>query len=343
MDVGAFDTSSDEDDGLSSSSSEDEVQVASRSRRRKGSERAPKGRVAVQQLDGSKKFVRASAATAAVTPLNDDGWREVEIQYYLCASLNELAEGDKDPVLKLSDKALAFGEKEGAARTVHHICGGMSVTEYDSTFPATLQLDVDGIQTDPPVKRMTHEGSCGALTIRPKSTFSDPQGLQIASGNSQVADNSTFLKTYAGWNPDNVDNGITYAEDDDGEEQAFVKSGHPVISYFNEARRDAGEGALTDDDLLEGTKLYMASAGDTRKCLAALKKAMSSRLQIQDLYKVQFKLRRARGAIVGDSNQPEWNDATEVGDALSDKSREVALNQPNKRYLTVKYKYKNLG
>ena len=321
--------------------------MSSRSRRQRrpksNNNNASTGRVAVHSLDGTKKFVRASAATAAVAPIHDDGWREVEIQYYLSASLNELAGGDKDPVLKLADKARAFGEKDGN-RSQHHICGGMHVTEFDSTFPVTLNLDVDGIKTDSPVKRMTHEGSCADLMMRPKSTFSDPQGLQIASGNSQVADSSVFLKEYSGWNPDNVDNGITYAEDDDGEEQAFVKSGHPVISYFNEARRDAGEPALTDQDLLEGTKLYMASAGDTRKCLAALKKAMSSRLQIQDLYKVKFNLSRARGVVAEGKDHPEWNDVTEVGDTfVTDKAREVRMNQPNNLYVTVKYKYKNLG
>lgn len=349
LDLGAFDTSSDEDHDQSSSSSEDEVRVSSRNRRRSSrrtpdsNHEAPSGRVVSHNLDGTKKYVRASAAMAAAAPNNENPWKEVEVQYYLCASLNDLESGAKEAVLKLSDRAMAFGEKDGK-RSQNHICGGVHVTEIDSTFPASLQLDVDGMKTDSPIKRMTHEGSSGALTIRPKSSFSDVEGIQIVTGNSNVADKSAFLRDYANWNPDNVDNGITYAEDEDGDEQAFVKQGHPVISYFNEARRDAGQAPLTADELLEGTKLYMASAVDTRKCLAALKKAMSSRLQIQDLYKVQFKLRRARGEIAEGMDAPAWNDPTEVGDAVhGQNSREALMKTPYKLYLGVKYKYKSLG
>ena len=347
LDLGAFDTSSDEDHDQSATSSEDEVVVSSRSRRR-SSRRSPaedrsSGRVAVHQLDGTQKFVRASAAVAAAAPIVENPWKEVEVQYYMCASLNDLESGAKDAVLKLADRAMAFGGKDGN-RTKNHICGGVHVTEIDSTFPCSLHLDVDGMETDSPIVRMTHEGSSGALTIRPKSSFSNPEGIQIVTGNSNVADKSAFLRDYATWTPDNVDTGITYAEDEDGEEQAFLKKGHPVISYFNEARRDAGEQPLTDENLLEGTKLFMASATDTRKCLAALKKAMSSRLQIQDLYKVQFNLRRARGEVAEGKTQPAWNDETEVGDAVhGQNSREALMKTPNKLYITVKYKYKSLG
>lgn len=75
----------------------------------------------------------------------------------------------------------------------------------------------------------------------------------------------------AGWTIDDLDDGITYAANG---EQAFVVKDHPVIAYFNRLLESQGEAPLTQDDFLEGTKLFMTSANDTRTCLADLKREL---------------------------------------------------------------------
>jgi hypothetical protein len=302
---------------------------------------ANEGMVAVQTLEGTK-FVKANAASLAGKEA-EETWKTVDVQFYLSASLNELAEGAKAPELKISEHVKnAFGETNGE-RSKNHICGGISIVDIGSTFPVSLHLDVAGLDSPAPAKCMTADGSSGACTIRPHASFSHPVGKEIFAGNKAAAENSVFLKAYSGYTLDSVENGITYVEDEDGE-HALIKKSHPVIGLFNDARHQIGQGPLTEADLLDKTQLYIASAADTRKCLNILKGLMQKRLQIQNLYGVSFKLRRASGEIEEGQDQPAWNDLAEVGDGIQgQQSRERMLSQQNKLYVTAQYKYKSLG
>ncbi len=75
----------------------------------------------------------------------------------------------------------------------------------------------------------------------------------------------------AGWTVDNLHKGITY----DGE-HAFIDANHPVMLYFSAAAEDMGEPEMTVGvDVAPGTKPYLASADDTRKCLASLERKLN--------------------------------------------------------------------
>ena len=78
---------------------------------------------------------------------------------------------------------------------------------------------------------------------------------------------------FPGWTKENIDSGITYSVVD-GEECAYIRKKHPIIDYLNEVRKVNGEPALADDDLIEGTGLYIVSAPDVRKCLEIMKREL---------------------------------------------------------------------
>lgn len=299
-------------------------------------------RVVVQTLAGPQ-YKRESSAVVEKAAAQEM-WNTIEVQYALTASLKELADGTKEPVLKVADHVdNVFGEKAGAGRSKNHICGGMSIVDVGSSFPVTLQLDIEGLKTALPAKSITDTGSAATFTIRPKMSFSHPVGKEIYAGNKAAAENSPFLQEYKDYTLDNVDSGINYVEDEDGE-HALIRKTHPVIGLFNDARRQIGKGPLTDDDLLEKTQLYIASASDTRKCLGLLKGLMQEKLQIQNLYDVKFNLRRARGGASADSNDTAWDSLQEIGDSVKgDQSKARLLSQPNQLHVTVQYKYKSLG
>ena len=79
-----------------------------------------------------------------------------------------------------------------------------------------------------------------------------------------AAGNGWNVYAMEGWTIDNLHEGITY----DGE-HATINANHPVMEYFSAAAVLMGEPELTERDLLRGRK-YLASAADTRKCLASL-------------------------------------------------------------------------
>lgn len=319
------------------SSSDDEPSYRNPARRVQGRSKSGGRTVRMHSLSGPTR-VSAAAAAEAAAPSESD-WKEVRVMYRLSSSLRELADGNKEALLKLSDKALQIFDDSPDKRSENHICGGMSVVEYDSTFPVSMHLDVNGVKADTPIKSFTSTGSSGAMTIRPKSSFSDVKGLQIAAGNLDMAEKSAFLRDYKGWNLNNVEQGITFAVNG---ENAFVEAGHPVISYFNAVLEEDGDDPLTEDDLLPGTNMFMTSAEDTRVCLASLKRTMQQRLQIQNLYNVSFALRRAHGEPDDDGNVA-WDDAEEVLDGVQgQKTADALLDTKRTFYATVAYKFRTL-
>ncbi len=302
----------------------------------------------IQTLQGTKYV---SVNSAAPAPKSE--WLEVEVQYYLSGSLDDLKAGRVEPVLKLSDNCMAVFDEDPEKRSDNHICGGLLITEVDSTFPATLQLDVRGLEAVQAVKCVTHTGSRGAYTISPKMKFSSDKGVQIAAANENM-EQMTFLTEYPGWNLGNIDKGINYVEDPEQGEQAIIQNLHPIVAYFNRARERDGEPPISEEDYMPGTSLLMASADDTRRCLISLKKNMQSRLQIQNLYNVAFHLRRARGEPdpheEGDDAvdaatccEPSWTASEEVMDGLTgDSAEKHVMGVKNKLYLKAKFKYRTL-
>ncbi len=324
--------------GRRAESSDDESSSRKAPARRVQGRSANEGRsIRMHSLSGTTR-VSAAAAAEAVAP-SDSDWKQVRISFRLATTLRQLANGESKAELKLSDKAMAIFDDSPDKRSENHICGGMSVVEYDNTFPATLHLDVMGVKADTPVKSFTSTGSSGALTFRPKSSFSGENGLKIAAGNVEMAEQSAFLRDYKGWNLNNVEKGITYAANG---EQAFVEAGHPVVSYFNAVLEEDGEEPLTERDLIEGTNMFMTSAEDTRVCLASLKRTMQQRLQIQNLYNVSFGLRRAHGEL-DDEGNVAWDDEEEIFDGLQGRHTGDAILDAKRTFCaTIAYKFRTL-
>lgn len=75
-----------------------------------------------------------------------------------------------------------------------------------------------------------------------------------------------------GWTVDNVDRGVTY--DQEGE-LAFAVVDHPVIDYVKRILEESGESPLTEDDIIDGTNMYMMSATHTHKGMIDLKRELS--------------------------------------------------------------------
>ena len=338
----AFDLAGDSD-----SDSEDEVQVRTgRSVGREDAEdrstassRRVQGRAAgsmrVHSLSGPSP-VSAQAASEMVQ--SDADWNEVRVSYRMCASLRELADGEVDPSLKLAASAMKiFDNSEN--RTENHICGGVRIVEFDSTFPASLHVDVEGLADAGTAKSFTQSGTCGALTMRPRASFSDARGIEVAAGNMEKAQKSAFLREYKGWNLNNVNKRITFCADG---VNAMVESDHPIVAYYNSVLNEAGDDPIGDDDLIEGTTMFMAKVTDVNECLESLKRTMQENLQIQNLYNVSFKLRRAYGEA-GDDGEIAWDDAEEVLDGVqSSKTGDAIMDQKRTLYMTAAFKVRTL-
>ncbi len=74
-----------------------------------------------------------------------------------------------------------------------------------------------------------------------------------------AAGNGWNVYAMEGWTIDNLHEGITY----DGE-HATINANHPVMEYFSAAAEVMGQPKPSE------SKTYLASAADTRKCLASL-------------------------------------------------------------------------
>lgn len=347
-----FDSSSDEEapvrkgrisgrQAAESSSDEEESRSNASARRvqgRTGASAQANGRsVRVHSLSGPTR-VSLHTASAAASPVELE-WKEVSVSYRLSASLRELANGTKKPVLKLSDGAMKIFDNSDGKRSENHICGGVTVTDYDSTFPASLHLDVKGIKSGGSTNSFTQTGGSGALTVRPKASFSDVKGIEIAAGNMEMAQKSKFLHEYKGWNLNNVNNGVTFCADGTN---AMIEGDHPIVAYYNAVLEQDGEEPLTEDDLLPGTNMFMAKALDVRECLASLKRTMQENLQIQNLYNVSFELSRAYGKPDDDGNIA-WDDSDEIHEGVQgQKTADAILNAPRQFYATVTFKHRTL-
>ena len=296
------------------------------------------GSVRVHSLSGpSVMSAQAATAAAAATPL-DSEWKEVRVSYRLCASLRELADGEVEPELKLSNNAMQIFDNSDKKRSENHICGGVSIVEYDSSFPASLHIDVDGIKSGAS-KSFTQSGTRGALTIRPRGSFSDARGIEIAAGNMVKAQKSAFLREYKGWTLNNVDDGITFCKDG---VNAMVESNHPIVAYYNAVLADGGDDPIGEGDIIGGTSMFMAKVVDVDECLASLKRTMQESLQIQNLYDVAFKLSRAYGDA-GDDGEIAWDDAVEVLDGVQGaKTGDAIMDQKRTLYMTAAFKVRTL-
>jgi hypothetical protein len=334
-----FESSSDDDTRARvgtrvDSSSDEEVQrkPVSRSVQARSAGRS----VRVHSLSGPT-LMNAKAATTVASAVDSD-WKEVSVSYRLVASLRELANGDVTPELKLSEKAMGIFDNSEHKRSENHICGGIAVTEYDSTFPVTLHVDVQGIKSSL-ANSFTHTGTRGALTIRPRGNFTSSKGIAVAAGNMEKADKSTFLRDYKNWNLNNIDGGITYCADG---VNAMIEFGHPVVEFYNAVLISGGDDPIDENDLLRGTNMFMARVGDVNTCLTSLKKIMQENLQIQNLYGVSFKLSRAYGDS-DTNNEIPWDDAAEVLDGVQvSKTSDAILDQKRTIYLKATFKVRTL-
>lgn len=54
--------------------------------------------------------------------------------------------------------------------------------------------------------------------------------------------------------------------------QAFVPVGSPVIRVINDKLEQEGEEPLGDDDLIDGTLMYMVNSKDARECIDKVKR-----------------------------------------------------------------------
>lgn len=321
---------------VDSSDSEDEARIS----RKASNSRRTKSRVAAPFTPTRSSAVPISASTASASDGSSE-WDTVEVAYYMCASLRDLAEGKVAPELKLSDNAMAVFDDSPDKRTDTHICGSMSIVDYESTFPVSMHIDVAGTSENTPSKSVTHTGSRGALTIRPKTAYTatDAVGKKIAQGAMALDAKREFLTSYPGWNDSNIEEGITYTPNG---ETALIVPDHPVISYFNMAYQHLGESLITKDAIDPDLGVYKARADDTKECLESLKQNMQKHLQMQNLYNVKFQLSRARGEI-GDDGKIAWDDAEEVLDGLSAaRSPDALLDAKHKIYVTVKYEFRAL-
>lgn len=287
-------------------------------------------------------------------------WSEVKIAYYLSASMDDFAKGRVEPVMKLSDSAMAIFDESPETRTANHICGGVFVTEVKSDFPSTMHLDVDGVSAAPGTKSVTHEGSRGQFTVSPRMQFSSENGVLIAASNERKVEQMKFLQQFPGWNLGNINNGVQEVADSQGNVHALIDKNHPVVAYFNAARAKAKLGDLTDRDLMENTNFYQASPEDARTCMDSLKGSMRNRLQIQNLYDVSFRLRRARATVVDDADAADddaaaaaegddvvvdrtWISPDEVLDGVTRSTAPShVMNAKHKIYVTAKILYRTL-
>ncbi len=358
-----FDFSSSSEDDDDAGQRRDSGRSSSKGRRAGGSRTANQGPAAAASANGSPQVRTRSMQTlngpvtitdSVVAAAPEADWSEVNISYYLSASMSDLATGRVKPVMKLAAGAMAIFDENHETRSKDHICGGVFITEVRSDFPGTMHLDVEGVSAAPGCKSVTHDGSRGQFTITPRMAFSSEAGVLIAASNSAKVEQMMFLKQYPGWNLGNIHVGVQEVADAQGKIVAMIDKNHPVVAYFNAARDKAGVGPLQDKDLMEGTNFYLASPDDARTCMSSLKASMRDRLQIQNLYDVGLRLRRARASVdaplegddapaEGDDVDRTWISPEEVLDGMTRATApNHVMNAQHKIYVTAKILYREL-